>query len=141
MARPQAKYGSVLRHELATTLKEALGELEFARLMASRPFYYTNDDAFHGDANAFQGDALSKRLPGTFCNSLGGVFGVGCDESAWEAIAACDETAPSLTAKIEDAWDSSKRSREYLNAREGDLYARYFAHAARDRATPANTWK
>ena len=32
-----------------------------------------------------------------------------------------------------DAWDDAKRSREYLNARDTDLDARYFAHAARDK--------
>ena len=38
--------------------------------------------------------------------------------------------------KINDAWDSAKRSREYLNAKEQDIDARYFAHAACDFELP-----
>ena len=39
--------------------------------------------------------------------------------------------ADKIPAKLEDAWDCAKRAREYLNAKETDIDARYFAHAAR----------
>jgi len=37
--------------------------------------------------------------------------------------------------KLHDAWDTSKRSREYLNAADGDLEPRYYVHAAMARGS------
>lgn len=34
-----------------------------------------------------------------------------------------------VARKIDDAWDTSKRSREYLNAKDGELDSRYYVHA------------
>ena len=51
---------------------------------------------------------------------------------AWEQIVdAGPEWSPEsrVTRKLQDAWDTSKRSREYLNAAEGDIDTRYYAHA------------
>ena len=135
----QICYGSVFGQELATTLKEALGELEFARLTVAGWTYQSGETDMHMHQDEW--NRMIARLPRAWCEGNGGVVGVGCEESAWEAIAACEPTAPSLPSKIEDAWDSSKRSREYLNAKEADLDARYFAHAARERTASAKTWK
>ena len=34
-----------------------------------------------------------------------------------------------VARKLDDAWDTSKRSREYLNAADGELEPRYYVHA------------
>ena len=49
-------------------------------------------------------------------------------EGAWAEIAdAGDErTATRVPRLLDDAWDRSKRSREYLNALEHDLDAKYY---------------
>ena len=39
----------------------------------------------------------------------------------------------SVPRKLVDAWDNSRRSREYLNAAEHDCDAKYYAHAMLDK--------
>jgi hypothetical protein len=63
--------------------------------------------------------------------SLGLPVGHGLD--GWGEVVEFTGTNPRVPVKLEDAWDSAKRSREYLNAKETDLDARYFAHAAREK--------
>ena len=43
----------------------------------------------------------------------------------WTGDALCDR----ISRRLDNAWDTSKRSREYLNATEGDIVSRYYAHA------------
>ena len=52
-------------------------------------------------------------------------------EEAWAEIvdAGEDRIATRVTRMLDDAWDKTKRSREYLNALEPDLDAKYYAHA------------
>lgn len=52
---------------------------------------------------------------------------------AWAEISDAGQAAPWTNArvarKLDDAWDDSKRSREYLNAAGGELEPRYYVHA------------
>lgn len=41
-----------------------------------------------------------------------------------------------IAARLDDAWDDAKRSREYLNATEQNLDAKYYAQAYHDAAVP-----
>lgn len=53
---------------------------------------------------------------------------------AWSEINDAGQTEEwtdlSLPRKLDDAWDTSKRSREYLNAADGELEPRYYVHAS-----------
>jgi hypothetical protein len=61
----------------------------------------------------------------------------GVRDEAWGAILEAspsdyiygDPDFSSIPKKLLDAWDSSKRSREYLNAHEHDCAAKYYGHA------------
>ena len=124
-------YGEATRKELGTTLQLALGELEFTRLIYSSWRYASNGDA-------------STALR---CTAELEAFGMitQCSEDTdagnlWVNIACVPEGKNlSIPTKLEDAWDDAKRSREYLNAKDQDLDARYFAHAAREKK--GNGWK
>lgn len=56
-------------------------------------------------------------------------------EEAWNKIldAGEEHTMETVPRKLLEAWDSSRRSREYLNAAEHDCDAKYYAHAMLDR--------
>ena len=112
-------YGDGLRQELGETLKEALGDLEYYKLVASA-WHYDTADRDH-IMTASMGDKLveSQGLP------------IGHGLEGWEAVAEATGIDLKVPIKLDDAWDRAKRSREYLNAKETDLDARYFAHAAR----------
>ena len=108
------------RQELAATLRTALGEYEYKRLTAAAWKY--NDDG-----------RFTVTIPKSELKALGVAHGAG--QHAWAAIEECTAehaTDHKIPVKLMDAWDCAKRSREYLNAKETDLDARYFAHAARD---------
>ena len=51
---------------------------------------------------------------------------------AWSEINDAGQTEPwtseHVARKLDDAWDTSKRSREYLNAKDGELDSRYYVH-------------
>ena len=57
-------------------------------------------------------------------------------EANWAVIENCTNEGLRIPPLLSEAWDASKRSREYLNAGEYDLDARYFAHAAKSKDTP-----
>lgn len=100
------------------------GEYEYTRLTAANRMY--GSDA--------SGTGVVCTIPDSILSGLGVVHEQG-SSAAWAAIEECtDERAANLKipTKLVDAWDCAKRSREYLNAAETDLDARYFAHAARD---------
>lgn len=137
---------------LKTLLREALGDLEWLRvssvagsyncegvtdedgisfasrvaLVCSRSDqYFANVD--NGHDQAFR--AVKKAFEDT---GLAGPAGESSEER-WAAVA--DTSAKEqlrIPVKIDEAWDTSERSREYLNAGEHDLDARYFAHAQLD---------
>ena len=128
-------YPKAVNSELTETLKEALGELEFLRLVASSWAYLQDTEE----------SALRNSLTTETLKSNGIAAGNGWSEEAWEAIVTHNQPpevnihppapappphqATNIPVKLEDAWDSAKRSREYLNAKDTDLDARYFAHA------------
>jgi hypothetical protein len=66
-------------------------------------------------------------------------------DNAWASIVefeAGEGKEFNLPARLDDAWDFAKRSREYLNAKEHDLDARYFAHASVSKKEPKGvSWK
>ena len=104
------------RRELGVVLKETLGECEYARLVGEAWFYC--NDGF-----------MSKLPPKSLIKDLA----IGEGDNAWEIILDCSaQSTKGIPAKLQDAWDCAKRSREYLNAKDTDLDARYFAHAAHD---------
>jgi hypothetical protein len=113
-------YGRRINQELGKTLQEALGDFEYYRLVASSMNYYCEI----GD------EGLRASMQDPMVTSLGLPVGHGLD--GWGEIAEFTGTNPRVPVKLEDAWDSAKRSREYLNAKETDLDARYFAHVARE---------
>jgi len=101
--------------DLAKTLKTALGEFEFARMAAANWHY--------------DGEQFSIQVPEECCSKQAETKTL--ITGKWPAILQSpDPVGLKIPAKLEDAWDCAKRSREYLNAQEGDLDARYFAHAA-----------
>jgi hypothetical protein len=57
---------------------------------------------------------------------------------AWQEILDAGEGhgMESVPRKLVDAWDNSRRSREYLNAAEHDCDAKYYAHAMCDKPVP-----
>ena len=117
------RYGDVARKELGKTLKSSLGEVEFARLIYSSWWYC------HG------GKGFSLRPDATKLETFNMIVGdARVDGGLWSNIACVpDGKILKIPIRLEDAWDDAKRSREYLNARDTDLDARYFAHAARDK--------
>jgi hypothetical protein len=119
--------GRGIVQELGKTLQEALGDFEYYRLVASNLHYYV-DTTVAGE-RCF----LSTTMQDPLVKSQGLPVGHGLE--GWGAIATAELTSsnPRVPVKLEDAWDGAKRSREYLNAKETDLDARYFAHAAREK--------
>lgn len=118
-----------VRKELDATLRSALGDQEYERLVAGAWFYDCDGPMYHG--------TMTKVLTPIAMKRLGMAVGTGAD--AWAAIEDCtagDAEAPlKIPAKLADAWDCAKRSREYLNAKDADLDARCFAHAAREKTS------
>jgi hypothetical protein len=122
-------FGAATRKELGTTLKLSLGEVEFARLVYSSWWY------------AHDGEGTSLRPDANKLEEFGMIVGDDSVEDGLWANIACvpDGKNLNIPTRLEDAWDDAKRSREYLNAKDTDLDARCFAHAARDKKkTP---WK
>jgi len=107
-------YGRRIKQEMGKTLQETLGDFEYFRLGASNMHYY-------GESIMDNTPVKSEELP------------VGHGLDGWGEIAEFTGTNPRVPVKLEDARDSAKRSREYLNAKETDLDARYIAHAAREK--------
>ena len=124
--RDSKVYGRGINQELGKTLQEALGDFEYYRLVASNLHYY-EETLYPLEKSQFMSTSMqdplveSQRLP------------VGHGLDGWGEVAEFTGTNPRVPVKLEDAWDSAKRSREYLNAKETDLDARYFAHAAREK--------
>ena len=108
------------KKELGEVLRMSLGEYEYAKLVASS-FFYNNE----GKMSKFP-DNFAKGLLVT-------PYATENEEMRWDRIVDCSDnvSVTGVPKKLDDAWDSAKRSREYLNAKETDLDARYFAHAAR----------
>ena len=124
-------------HELDKTLRVALGDQEYERLIAGKWLYDDDDDR-----------TMSNVLPQADVARLGMTVGHGA--SAWAQIEVAPLQTPGtypyaaptmfllqIPPRLADAWDCAKRSREYLNAKESDLDARYFAHAAREKGSSA----
>jgi hypothetical protein len=124
--RDSKVYGRGINQELGKTLQEALGDFEYYRLVASNLHYY-EETLYPLEKSQFMSTSMqdplveSQRLP------------VGHGLDGWGEVAEFTGTNPRVPVKLEDAWDSAKRSREYLNAKETDLDARYFAHGAREK--------
>ena len=116
-------YGHAARRELGMTLKSSLGEVEFARLVYSSWWYC------HG------GEGISLRPDATKLEAFGMIVGDDGDDGGLWANIACvpDGKGLNIPIRLQDAWDDAKRSREYLNAKDTDLDAKYFSHAARDK--------
>ena len=50
-------------------------------------------------------------------------------ETLWEAVADAGTDALDMPRRLADAWDDTRKQREYLNARDDDHAAIYYAHA------------
>jgi hypothetical protein len=50
-------------------------------------------------------------------------------EALWEAVADAGTGALDLPRRLADAWDNTRKQREYLNARDDGHAAIYYAHA------------
>jgi len=118
-------YGRGIVQELGKTLQEALGDFEYYRLVASNLHYYVGAEEAGGKS------FLSTTMQDPLVKFQGLPVGHGLE--GWGEIAELTSSNPRVPVKLEDAWDNAKRSREYLNAKETDLDARYFAHAAREK--------
>lgn len=104
--------------DLHETLKAALGEFEVSRLAASTWFY--NDEGM-----------MDIRVPKKWLDRMEAKKTL-IYATSWDLIHQCNDSTLQIPNMLEQAWDSMKRSREYLNAQENDLDARYFAHASSD---------
>ena len=50
-------------------------------------------------------------------------------EALWEAVSDAGTGALDLPRRLADAWDDTRKQREYLNARDDGHAAIYYAHA------------
>ena len=103
-------HGRGIKQELAKTLQEALGDFEYYRLVASNLHYYY-------DADSRPNCLFSVNMQDPLVKSQGLPVGRGLD--GWGEIAELTSSNPRVPVKLEDAWDSAKRSREYLNSTVG----------------------
>ena len=122
----ESHIGPIVR-DLAETLKTALGPLEYARLASGWDY---NDDG-----------EMSNLLPSNIETFPTMNLKIAVSEGeGWAKISLCNTPELKIPAKLEDAWDASKRSREYLQINEGDLDSTYFAFAARDNSATTKTF-
>ena len=122
----ESHIGPIVR-DLAETLKTSLGPLEYARLASGWDY---NDDG-----------EMSNLLPSNIETFPTMNLKIAVSEGeGWAKISLCNTPELKIPAKLEDAWDASKRSREYLQINEGDLDSTYFAFAARDNSATTKTF-
>ena len=83
-------------------------------------------DELHGVCGYMNSDRLAEEFEANGIEDFDFV-------TNWAAIEHCTAEGLQIPALLSEAWDASKRSREYLNAGEDDLDARYFAHVVKEK--------